>query len=151
MRPLSASIYTLVCSLFPQDDASGVLHGPALCAPAAGGPALVPGPPGHPHLLPGQRGMEVPADLGQNHRQRLTVRVVGGWRGSGVCARLEMHFLFDSAGFCNAGPEAKINPDDKVQALTEVKHIKGIEYPQWSTYPKADGTSRAFSAVANTQ
>lgn len=78
MPPLSASIYTLVCSLFPQDDASGVLHGAALCAPAAGGPALVPGPPGHPHLLPGQRGMEVPADLGQNHRQRLTVRVVGG-------------------------------------------------------------------------
>lgn len=91
MRPLSASIYTLVCSLFLQDDASGVLHGPALCAPAAGGPALVPGPPGHPHLLPGQRGMEVPADLGQNHRQRLTVRVVGGGLVSVLARKCTFH------------------------------------------------------------
>lgn len=31
---------------------------------------------------------------------------------------------------CNVGPEAQINPGDGVQALTEVEHIKGIEYPQ---------------------
>lgn len=51
-----------------------MLRGSALCAAAAAGPALVPGPPSHPHLLPGQRRMEVPEDLRQNHRQRLTVR-----------------------------------------------------------------------------
>lgn len=130
MQPLSASIYTLFCSLFLQDDASGVLHGPALCAPAAGGPALVPGPPGHPHLLPGQRGMEVPADLGQNHRQRLTVRVVGGGLVSLLAWKCLFHLTALVFALCNVGPEAQINPDDKVQALTEVKHIKGIEYPQ---------------------
>lgn len=63
-----------VLPLSLQDDASGVLRCSALCAAAVAGPALVPGPPGHPHLLPGQRGMEVPEDLLQNHRQRLAVR-----------------------------------------------------------------------------
>lgn len=130
MRPLSASIYTLVCSLFPQDDASGVLHSPALCAPAAGGPALVPGPPGHPHLLPGQRGMEVPADPGQNHRQRLTVRVFAGGLVSVLAWKCTFHFTELVFALCSVGPEAQINPGDKVQALTEVKHIKGKEYPQ---------------------
>lgn len=45
-------VYLYTCAFF-QDDASSVLHGPALRAEAAAGPALVPGPPGHPHLLPG--------------------------------------------------------------------------------------------------
>lgn len=130
MWPLSAIVYTLVCSLSAQDDASGVLHGPALCAPAAGGPALVPGPPGHPHLLPGQRGMEVPADLDQNHRQRLTVRVSGGGLVSVLAWKCTFHLTELVFALCNVGPEAQINPGDKVQTVIEVKHIRGIEYPQ---------------------
>lgn len=50
-----------------------MLHGPAVCAEAAGGPALVSGAPSYPDLLPGKRRMEIPADLRQNSRQRLTV------------------------------------------------------------------------------
>lgn len=64
----------LVLPLSLQDDASGVLRCSAFCAAAVAGPALVPGPPSYPHLLPGQRRMEVPENLRQNHRQRLTVR-----------------------------------------------------------------------------
>lgn len=67
-------VLPLVLPLSLQDDAPGVLCCSALCAAALAGPALVPGSPGHPHLLPGQRRMEVPEDLCQNHRQRLTVR-----------------------------------------------------------------------------
>lgn len=63
-----------MCAFF-QDDASSVLHSPAVCAEAAGGLALVPGSPGHPDLLPGKRRMELPADFCQNSWQRLTVSV----------------------------------------------------------------------------
>lgn len=66
------SVYLYACAFF-QDDASSVLHSPAVRVEAAGGLALVPGSPGHPDLLPGQRRMEVPADLCQNSWQRLTV------------------------------------------------------------------------------
>lgn len=65
-------------SAFFQDDASGVLHGPAVRAEVAGGPALVPGSPGHPDLLPGKRRMDIPEDLRQNSRQGLTVST-GTW------------------------------------------------------------------------
>lgn len=58
---------------FFQDDASSVLHGPAVCVEAAGGPAMVPGTPGHLDLLPGKWRMELPADLCQDNWQRLTV------------------------------------------------------------------------------
>lgn len=63
-----------MCAFF-QDDASSVLHGPAVCVEAPGGLALVPGSPGHPDLLPGKRRMEFPADFCQNSRQRLAVSV----------------------------------------------------------------------------
>ena len=66
------SVYLYVCAFF-QDDASSVLHSPAVCAEAAGGFALVPGSPGHPDLLPGQRGMEIPADFCQDSWQGPTV------------------------------------------------------------------------------
>lgn len=59
--------------VFFQDDASSVLHGPAVRVEAAGGLALVPGSPGLPDLLPGKRRMELPADFCQNNWQRLTV------------------------------------------------------------------------------
>lgn len=59
--------------MFFQDDASFVLHSPAVCAEAAGGPAVVPGSPGHPDLLPRKWRMELPGDCCQNHWQGLTV------------------------------------------------------------------------------
>lgn len=70
-QPLS-DIFICVCEFF-QDDASSVLHSPAVRVEAAGGLAVVPGSPGHPDLLPGQRRMELPADFCQNSWQRLTV------------------------------------------------------------------------------
>lgn len=65
-------LFMCVCAFF-QDDASSVLHGPAVRAEAAGGLALVPGSPRHPDLLPGKRRMELLADLCPNSWQRLTV------------------------------------------------------------------------------
>lgn len=72
--PLSLSIYMCVsvCAFF-QDDASSVLHSPAVRVEAAGGLALVPGYPGHPDLLPGKWRMELPADFRQDSWQRFTV------------------------------------------------------------------------------
>lgn len=58
-----------------QDDASSVLHGPAVCVEAAGGLALVPGTPGHLDLLPRKWRMELPADFCQNNWQRFTVSI----------------------------------------------------------------------------
>lgn len=67
-------IYLYVCAFF-QDDASSVLHCPAVCVTAAGGLALVPSCPGHLNFLPGKWRMEVLADFCQNNRQRLTVSI----------------------------------------------------------------------------
>lgn len=61
-----------MCAFF-QDDASSVLHSPAVCVEAAGGLTLVPGSPSHLNLLPGKWRMELPADFCQNSWQRLTV------------------------------------------------------------------------------
>lgn len=63
-----------MCAFF-QDDASSMLHGPALCVEAAGGLALVPGSSCHPDLLPGKWRMEVSAGLCQNNWQRCTVSI----------------------------------------------------------------------------
>lgn len=84
-----------MCAFF-QDDASGVLHGPAVRAEAAGGPAVVPGSPGNPDLLPGKRRMEFPEDLRQNSRQGLTVST-GTWclclHGSSVKKSLNIDYF----------------------------------------------------------
>lgn len=51
----------------PQDDASGMLHSPAVCVEAAGGPALVPGSSSHPDLLPWKWRMELSGYCCQNN------------------------------------------------------------------------------------
>ena len=61
-----------MCAFF-QDDASSVLHSPAVRVEAVGGLALVPGSSSYPDLLPGKWRMELPADFCQNSWQRLTV------------------------------------------------------------------------------
>ena len=59
---------------FLQDVASRVLRGPPAVAEAGGGLPLAAGGPGHPHPLPGLRGMEIRADICQNHQPRPPVR-----------------------------------------------------------------------------
>ena len=60
------------------DDASGVHYGPTLRAASPGGVTVVSGASLYRHLLPGHRGVELPADLCQDHRQRPTVSTTSG-------------------------------------------------------------------------
>lgn len=58
-----------------QDDASGMLHSPAVCVEAAGGSAMVPGSSSHPDLLPRKWRMELSGYCCQNNWQRSTVSI----------------------------------------------------------------------------
>ena len=82
MEQRSAQVLMCVCVVvFPLlDDASGVHYGPALRATSPGGVTVVSGASLYRHLLPGHRGVELPADLRQDHRQRPTVSVTAGGR-----------------------------------------------------------------------